>query len=694
MDTRAIPFAVALCLPLLGTTHALADDAPLVVAMDDQAEFQSLLNILEEQTEIATKTKLNADYVPGMVTVLHGITLESGGVNSVWEALRRVPGFYTSRDRTGNLVAVVRGSGGLFASGNLKVLLDGIAMNESSAASADLVFSLPIEQVERIEVIRGPGSVVHGEFAYSGVVNVVTRKEGTRAFAGIGQGNSRRGGLLASWQNPEQDSFLSLNMAGSIIPRGDTQIGNDWLHAAGMSVLSNAPGTLLDGKHEGAIILNGGYRDLTLTAHWTQDARDDFAGKSYLLPPAQDGLASRSTNLGVQMEYQHDVSASLQTKTMVGLRDYSNWYDAYFYPAGMPWPVAPGALIVDTRAQGYYSEREWRAEGDLTWNPDDQNTALLSLSASRIDVVDSWMDTTVDRLAQPPLAAPTHFTSGVQVPIDAAQGRTVLGITLQEEYRPSEAMTLTGGVRYDRFSDVGGSVNPRFAAVWRLDRSNILKVQYAEAFRPPTFLELHNGIDVKPETIASIEIGYIHRGSNTTERVTLFQNDYRDLILENSVFQFHNAQTARAQGIEVEEEVTLGTSWIGKVNVSYLTTRDRATGAAIAGTTPWLGNLIVTYTPVSGDSLELSLHYVGTRYRETGDSRAKLGAETTADLSGVWSPDLLPELSLSGTVRNLFNVDTHIPAMLTPPAQGSLPGYPNDLPGSKRSWWLKLAYTL
>ena len=117
MDTRAIPFAVALCLPLLGTTHALADDAPLVVAMDDQAEFQSLLNILEEQTEIATKTKLNADYVPGMVTVLHGITLESGGVNSVWEALRRVPGFYTSRDRTGNLVAVVRGSGGLFASG-------------------------------------------------------------------------------------------------------------------------------------------------------------------------------------------------------------------------------------------------------------------------------------------------------------------------------------------------------------------------------------------------------------------------------------------------------------------------------------------------------------------------------------------------------------------------------------------------
>ena len=70
-------------------------------AMDDQEEMLALLAVLEEETEVATKTKMNADYVPGIVTVLHGEDLEAMGARTVWEALAFVPGVEINQGATG-----------------------------------------------------------------------------------------------------------------------------------------------------------------------------------------------------------------------------------------------------------------------------------------------------------------------------------------------------------------------------------------------------------------------------------------------------------------------------------------------------------------------------------------------------------------------------------------------------------------
>ncbi|MFT5369233.1 MAG: hypothetical protein ACI8V2_004207 [Candidatus Latescibacterota bacterium] len=59
---------------------------------EDLAELEELMQILDEETTVATKTKLNSDYVPGMVTVLQGRDLEALGIATVWEALSLVPG--------------------------------------------------------------------------------------------------------------------------------------------------------------------------------------------------------------------------------------------------------------------------------------------------------------------------------------------------------------------------------------------------------------------------------------------------------------------------------------------------------------------------------------------------------------------------------------------------------------------------
>ena len=125
MNNRKWPLTLFLILlsPLftLGNGYAtgLDDLQQLLSEMEEGDDFQ-LLGIMEEETTIATRSKLNADYVPGMITILRGEVMHARGATTVAEALAFVPGIEQSRDRIGNQVALVRGIGGSFASGNMK----------------------------------------------------------------------------------------------------------------------------------------------------------------------------------------------------------------------------------------------------------------------------------------------------------------------------------------------------------------------------------------------------------------------------------------------------------------------------------------------------------------------------------------------------------------------------------------------
>tara|TARA_Y100000588_G_scaffold124518_2_gene136464 strand:- start:520 stop:1005 length:486 start_codon:yes stop_codon:yes gene_type:complete len=135
---------------------------------EDFAEFQELLEIIDEETTVATKTKLNSDYVPGMVTVLHDEDLEALGIATVWEALSLVPGMQIYRSDRGDPFVTVRGMPFPFNSGNIKIPTNSVAMSRETSSLNTSVLLMPVEQVERIEVVRGPGSSVYGNFAFRG----------------------------------------------------------------------------------------------------------------------------------------------------------------------------------------------------------------------------------------------------------------------------------------------------------------------------------------------------------------------------------------------------------------------------------------------------------------------------------------------------------------------------------------------
>src|SRR4051794_35179427 len=137
----------------------------------DDKELTELLSIVQQETAVATKTRLNSDYVPGIVTVLEGDELEALGVRTAGEALGLVPGIQTTRDNRGSELALVRGLDFPFNAGNIQVLVNSIAMARADGGINTSALQIPVEQIERIEVIRGPGSVIYGDFAFMGLIN-------------------------------------------------------------------------------------------------------------------------------------------------------------------------------------------------------------------------------------------------------------------------------------------------------------------------------------------------------------------------------------------------------------------------------------------------------------------------------------------------------------------------------------------
>ena len=123
--------------------------------LSEQDELKQFLDLLEQQTTLATKTRLNADYVPGMLSVLNAEQMQRRGFRIVWEALASLPGVITSMDDTGMRSISVRGIGELFEPGKVKLLLNGEAINASASATTGTLFNTPVEQIERIEFIRG-----------------------------------------------------------------------------------------------------------------------------------------------------------------------------------------------------------------------------------------------------------------------------------------------------------------------------------------------------------------------------------------------------------------------------------------------------------------------------------------------------------------------------------------------------------
>jgi iron complex outermembrane receptor protein len=671
-------------------------------AREDQNEEFRLLRILEKHTELATKNRINADFVPGMVTVLYGDDLEARGVKTLKEALSLVPGMNVYFIRQGFWMSSVRGASEIVTSGNLKILIDGVPFNKAFAT--DAVPNIPVEQVERIDVIRGPGSAIHGEFACAGVVDIITRKNENRLFANLGSFETYGAGGVFSWADPKKDLSMTLNLSGWKTDGADIISGPDTLHGQGMKDISYAPGPTNEKVEHESGFFSFVYKDFSLNAQLLKNGQGDFFGMNYALPPPDDRIIYRSNQMGLEARQEVDIFSVLHAKFNLGTqRQEFEANNNYLYPPGYYLPFPSGVRITYPAGWLYsihYEEDLFHGGVDLTWEAWNRHTFLLGYFFSRIEVNDVWYETNFDMESSIPFPMPTTRHDGSKLGFPDGLHRDIHSITMQDVLQINDKLTFTGSLRYDHYSDIGDTFSPRLAAVYRLNRHHILKTQYARAFRPPFFWEMYSltknvgagNPDLRPETNDTYELGYIYKDVNTVFRTTLFYSILNDVIY-NDISQHKNSDRNNYfQGMELEIERQLGHSLKLDANLSHVHAQDAATVPEGAQAASWLANIGLMYQPNSLFNLALQYRYVSDRNREQADPRENLGAYHTVDITGSLFNLGFKGLILRAGIKNLFDEDVRYPAPLEEFSffGRRYPTYPEDFPRPGRQWWCQI----
>ncbi|MBI5552543.1 MAG: TonB-dependent receptor [Desulfobacterales bacterium] len=664
-------------------------------SLEDELEMRRLLSVLDKHTEIATKSKLNTDYVPGTVTVLQGEDLQARGVQNVLEALTLVPGIETAISHVGTANVVIRGVGKTSVTGKVNIQLNGISVNSLFFGNGNEPLYLPIAQIERIEVIAGPGSAIHGEYAYSGVINVITRKDGNRLDGSVGSYNSFGAGGLFSFKNPKKDLSLSLNLAHTQTDGADIDSGEDQLYNLGMADISNAPGPTNEARSMPSAIFDLGFKGFSLNAFYIDRAWGDHFGLVRSLPPPDDRLSFNVKIWGT--EAHQNLKLSPDTTVGVTLGFYR-----YEYAPKLLFVQPPGYLGIyedGLLSRPYYQESRVNGGVDLSWKGIRNHTFILGYSVSQHNLDDVWQETNYVPSTGAPLDEVVRFT-GDENWLDENLERLRQSITLQDEFKAGHAIDITAGFRYDHYDDVGSDLSPRIAAVWRMTERHIMKAQYARAFRPSTFSELYaknspvvlGNEDLKSETVDTYELGYIYRLPKTAVRTTLFYSELKDLIIPvNRVYT--NAGETSVVGAELGLEQQLSRSLKLDGTLSYMHSDEDDQGAVVSEVASWLGNLGMLYEFTDDLVFSLSGRYVGDRKRVPLDDRDDLEGYFTMDTAGSIFNLWIEGLTLRAGIKNILDADIRDPAPITTDFLGNpVPTYAEDYPRPGRLWWASISY--
>lgn len=490
----------------------------------------------------ATRSPLAADRIPASVTVLSGESLRAQGVTLLADALRQVPGVSIQQAGSFGAQASLFMRGG--QSSYTKVMVDGVAVNEPGGAF-DLA-TISLDDVERVEVVRGPVSVLYGSDAVTGVVHVITRAGAARA-AGGGGSLAARGGTYGSYDVTGDASGSRGRVGGSIgagmhASRGIYAFNSDYRNTALSGGISSA-------AWQGAT-LRASARVSDVHANYPTDYTGAVVDSNAFRTEQRTIL---STELAQQLPRGTEVRVlATSALTSASVVDPAN------DPAG-------SASDYDTQSRRQLAEL--RASAPL------RPGVTLAGGASA-----EWQGAIATSVTTGPWGA-TNETRG---------SRRNRGAWAQLE-GAWRATTIVAGGRYDHSESFGEFDTWRIAASHRLRTGTRLRGSIGTAFREPAFGEsfatafsIANPA-LRPERTRSWELGAEQSlaGGRLRLGVTGYNQRFADLIVYQPAgrsAQYRNLATARANGGEATLTALPAVHWVLDASASYVDTRVLSTG--------------------------------------------------------------------------------------------------------------------
>jgi vitamin B12 transporter len=595
---------------------------------------------LETVVVTATRNPLAIGDVPASVTVLDGADLRLRGIVSVTDALREVPGIAIARTGSfgGTTSLFVRGG----QSNYTKVLIDGVPVNQSGGA---FDFStLTTDNVERIEIVRGPSSVVWGSDAVTGVINVITRsgRGGPRLSASL------RGGSFGTVDADAQVSHASPAATWSMAlgHHGSTGI-YDFNNRHTQTVFSGRADAAVNDKTDGSFTI----RYLDHVAHYPTDGTGAAVDSNAFNLANQLALSARMRRL---INSRWSIAGTLTSSAHDGGTD-------------------------DAAGQG--STNLFQTLDHITRRGAEVR-AIGSLGDGLVMTFGGQLEEQAERRHQQSSFFGSPISSSlVKV---ARHDRAAFG----EAVLTTDQLTATVGMRVDGNEQFGTFGTYRAAAQYALTGSTTIRGSVGTAFREPSLSEnfaagfVTGNPDLKPEHTQSWEVGFGTEVFDQRIRVqaVYFDQEFVNLIDYNGAVpagqpNYENIARASSRGAEVEIRHAPLRGFVGELSLTRLETEVLERGFSTATTATLVeggqllrrprlsGSARLGYTGIERLRADVAVTHVGEREDRQFSNSAPftaavtLPAYTLVDISGEYRlPSARAEISLTARAANVGDV--------------------------------------
>lgn len=591
----------------------------------------SIEELLTVEVYSASKFVQKTTEAPSAVSVVTAADIKSYGYRTLADILNSVRGMNVTYDRNYQYVGVRGFNRPGDYNSRLLLLVDGYRVNDANYDTASIggEFFLDVDLIERVEVVRGPGSSIYGSNAFFGVANVITKRgrdfnggEISAAAASFGTGKGR------ATYGKRMENGAELTLSATYYDSQGQDLSFPEFNGIAQGLDHERAQRVYGKLAQGGFTLTTAYSERTKgvpTASFGSvfnDSRTNTVDSQAVLDLAYDGKLSERLDLSGRV-----------------------FYGGYFYDGTFPYDAPPVTLNKE-KVRGEW----WGAEGKLTGR---YGSHKLVFGA---EYQDNFRQDLKNGDVDP-----------AAVYLDSRQHSERRALYVQDEMALGQGLLLNAGLRYDHFSTAGDTINPRLALIYNPRPETALKFLHGTAFRAPNSYEMYYASpslgskpseNLKPEEITSYEFVVEHQiQPNFRLTAAVYQNEISNLISQvtdpaDGLDVFQNVGQVTARGMEFEAERAWSDDTRLRASYAWQITRDQASGIELENSPRHLAKFNYSM-PLFGNALRAGaeIQYTSSRRTLAGGSAA---GYPIANLT-LLSQKLAKGLELSASVYNLFD---------------------------------------
>lgn len=615
---------------------------------------------LEQVIVTAAKREQTLKDTPADISVITAHDLKKMGAKTFDEAIRLIPGIMVNRPHgTASVTPQKVTIRGVQSTAGTLLMVDGIPINNASNEFVNLNI-VPIDSIERIEVIKGGYSALYGTNALGGIINIITKngnglpKGATRFSTKVELGNYDTKNYKLSLEGVEDKFGYSLNFQN--LNTDNYYYRDKVLKASGLTLSEiNANNYDYDGKQLNGKIKYQVDEKSNLTFLVGNSKTVSGVGTEVLSSITKE-MEQKTNQTYLGLNYQTVLADKIKASVNLTQHEHDYHYLGTYKGKFSDQKVYAKSNKAEVQFESRLNQQHYLTFGfDKNWKGADWG----------------YNERDTGNILDPKYHASANNFAAY----------------LQDEIKANEKTTVVLGGRYDKHSQFGSEFSPKAGLLYKIDEKTSLKANAGHSFRAPALNELYqpawefrravgpnpaqyffSNPNLKPEKVDSYDLGIEKQFSNKTSgSLTLFLNNQKDLITTVTTTigglqgrQYQNIDKSQGKGIETSLKTRLSENLDINFNYTYLDLKDKKKDQRIDGAPLNTGSIGLYYNqPTPQGTFLASLIARGidstTEVPSGSTIKQKIPGYVIYDLNLNWQMNNQGEIFL--TINNLTNKD-------------------------------------